>query len=93
VPDSNHPLHFMREYIGPLTIEMYPGKATHLLMPAEVIVEGDVIRIAQGRAVSEMHGVNFNVDGQAFAFLARNIKYIRNGSGKLIWKNWNEPEI
>ncbi|HYE22408.1 MAG TPA: hypothetical protein VD998_02340 [Verrucomicrobiae bacterium] len=78
-------------YEGGFSIVMYPGEASHHNLPSSAMVKEDTITIKLGTARLISNRLLFQTDDRHFTFQTRDVRYVVDTRGKVIWKNSNEP--
>jgi hypothetical protein len=73
---------------GAFSVELIPD-ANKSIVPPSAEVEGDIVRVRAGRIKQSMGGTQLYSAGARFCFGYSYIKVIRDGSGNLLWVNYN----
>ena len=73
---------------GSFTVELTPD-TDKSIVPSGVEILGDIVRVKSGRIQQKMGGIQFYYRGTPFGWGYTKVKVIRDGSGNLLWVNWN----
>ncbi len=76
------------EYDGAFSVELTPD-ADKSIVPPSAEIRGDVVHVRHGRIKQTMGGIQLYSEGNPFYWGYPRIKVIRDGSGNLLWVNYN----
>ncbi len=76
------------EHQGAYSVELTDDAKTDIVFRS-VVIEGRVATVTHGRIKQVMGGIQFYSLEQPFCWSYKFIKTIRDGSGKLLWVNWD----
>lgn len=78
---------FLPFYEGSFIVELKPNIKRDSYPSGVVMLEEQKISIENGTAQSVMHGLQFYVGDQPFAFNAKDVLYVRKPDGEILWRN------
>jgi hypothetical protein len=76
------------EHDGAFSVELTPD-ADKSIVPSTAEIQGDIVRVRNGRVKQTMGGIQLHSEGNQFYWGYPRIKAIRDGKDNLLWINNN----
>ena len=80
------------EHHGAFAIEL-TDDADKSIVPSSARVEGNIVRVANGRIKQSMGGIDFYSGDQPFGWGYPWVKMIKDGEGRTLWVNINYSKM
>ena len=79
------------EHDGAFSVELVEDADTSIV-PASATVQDNVVSVQHGRVKQTMGGIQLRSHEAPFYWGYNQMKCIRDGSGNLLWVNWNHRD-